>query len=97
MIGIIMKLFNNLDLSVISQNIILVICWSLFLLQFENYSNFSEYLIIPVITSLTSKYLIGDLDKGKQYTSSDIFYWFTLICFSIMTIFIYNKIKIKNN
>jgi hypothetical protein len=96
MIGIIMKLFDKIPLKTLSKNILLVISWSLFLLQFKNYSHFSEYLIIPLITSLTAKYLIGDLDKGYKYTSSDILYWITLIFSSISTVFLYHKF-IKTN
>lgn len=44
-------------------------------IQIPNQSNFPKEYIIPLIMSLIIKYSIGDLDKGYQFTYSDIFYW----------------------
>ena len=65
-------------------------------LLFPNKSNVSIYIIIPVITSLQAKYLLGDLDKGYQWTVSDIFYWVSLYSSSVVTIWIYKTIFFNN-
>jgi hypothetical protein len=77
------------------KNILLVIVTTLFFLLFPNKSNLSLYIIIPVITALQAKYLLGDLDKGYQWSVSDIFYWASLFFFSIFTIWIYKKVFVK--
>ena len=74
------------------KNIGLVIVTTLFFLAFPNKSNISVYIIIPVITALQAKYFLGDLDKGYQWTISDIFYWVSLYSSSVVTIWIYKKI-----
>ena len=52
---------------------------TLFFLNVPNKSNFSNKFIIPILVALITKYLIGDLDKGYQYTISDMYYWFILL------------------
>lgn len=89
MISLLMKFLEKANITILLKNILLVISWSLFLLQFKNYSNLSDYIIIPSITTLTTKYLIGDLDKGYIYTVSDIIYWSSITLCSILTIYIY--------
>jgi L-cystine uptake protein TcyP (sodium:dicarboxylate symporter family) len=60
---------------------------SLFLM-IQNKSNFPKKIIIPILVALITKYSLGDLDKGYQYSMSDIFYWF-LILFIPYVIVIY--------
>ena len=77
------------------KNIGLVIVTTLFFLAFPNKSNISVYIIIPLITSLQAKYLLGDLDKGFKWSESDIFYWVSLYSFSAVTIWMYKTIFVK--
>jgi ACR3 family arsenite efflux pump ArsB len=52
---------------------------SILLLNVKNQSNFSPYIIIPLIVALLTKYSIGDWDKGFQWTILDISYWICII------------------
>jgi len=56
-----------------------------------NKSNFPKEYIIPPIMSLIIKYTIGDLDKGYQFTYSDIFYWAYILGLSILYSYKYNE------
>ena len=93
MISLLMKFLNKINFNKLYENIIFVSVWSLFLLQFNNKSNINSFLIIPIITALTSKYFIGDIDKGYQFSMNDVIYWLTLISSSLITIIIYKTIK----
>ena len=86
------KFINNINYRILIQNIVLIIVTTVILLHFPNKSNISIYIIIPMITSLLAKYLLGDLDKGFQWSASDIVYWVSLYVFSASTIWIYNKL-----
>jgi TM2 domain-containing membrane protein YozV len=59
----------------------------------ENKSNFSDVVIIPLISSLIMKYIYGDWDSGYLWSISDIFYWITIIGTSYMTVISYKKLK----
>lgn len=65
------------------QKIIIILFFTsivtLFFLNLPNKSNFPNKLMIPILVALLTKYLIGDLDKGYQYTISDIYYWFLIL------------------
>jgi hypothetical protein len=52
---------------------------TLLFLNVPNKSNFPKKIIIPILVALITKYSIGDLDKGYQYTISDIYYWFLIL------------------
>jgi hypothetical protein len=52
---------------------------SILLLNLKNQSNFSSYIIIPLIVALLTKYSIGDWDKGFRWTILDIPYWLCII------------------
>ena len=69
--------------------VILFVILSTLLLSFiKNKSNFSSYFMIPLIVSLFTKYSLGDWDKGYQWSISDIWYWLSLVGFSLLTLFI---------
>lgn len=80
----------NIYINLWCKNIFLTVILTFLLLSIPNKSNFSPYIIIPIITSLISKYSIGDLDKGYQYTISDVFYWISLYLSSASCIWIYH-------
>jgi len=61
------------------QQILLTILLTIILLQIPNKSNFSSAYIIPMITALTVKYVLGDWDRGYQWSLSDIVFWLTII------------------
>lgn len=56
-----------------------VIVLTLLLGAVENKSNFKSELMIPLIVALTTKYVLGDWDAGYAWTTSDIFYWSSII------------------
>lgn len=95
MINLIVKFVNSINYNILIKNVLLVILTTLFFLPFPNKSNISVYIIIPVITALQAKYFLGDLDKGFQWSVSDIVYWVSLFFFSIFTIWIYKKVFVK--
>ena len=51
-----------------------------------NKSNFPKKYMIPIIVSLIIKYSFGDLDKGYQYTITDVYYWFTILFIPYITV-----------
>lgn len=55
--------------------LIAAIVMTFIFLHIPNKSNFPSYVMIPLIVSLIIKYSMGDLDRGYQYTVSDIYYW----------------------
>ena len=57
-------------------------------IQIPNKSNFPKEYFIPLIMSLIIKYSIGDLDKGYQWTCSDIFYWAYILGLSYIIVFV---------
>jgi L-cystine uptake protein TcyP (sodium:dicarboxylate symporter family) len=71
------------------QTIVFVILSTLVLSIVKNKSNFSEYLMIPLIVSLLTKYALGDWDKGYQWSINDLYYWVSLVSVSLITLFIH--------
>jgi hypothetical protein len=61
---------------------------SILLFNVKNQSNFSPYIIIPLIVALLTKYSIGDWDKGFQWTILDIPYWICIIGSSYGVIYV---------
>jgi hypothetical protein len=55
-------------------------------MHIPNKSNFPKEYIIPLIMSIIIKYSIGDLDKGYQWTYSDIFYWVYILGLSYIIV-----------
>lgn len=59
---------------------------SILLFFVENRSNLPSVLMIPVLVSLLTKYVLGDWDKGFQWSLSDIAYWASIFGTSYATI-----------
>jgi hypothetical protein len=59
---------------------------TLIFLYIPNKSNFPKEYIIPIIMTLIIKYSIGDLDKGYQWTYSDLFYWVYILGLSYIIV-----------
>lgn len=72
---------------------ILSVLFSIILYLIPNKSNYSKYVMIPLITILLIKYIIGDWDKGYIYTYKDILFYLILGLISIVTIYLLKKIK----
>lgn len=49
-----------------------------------NKSNFPKKYVIPIITASLVKYIVGDWDKGYQWSYSDYLYWITIISISFI-------------
>lgn len=58
---------------------VLAVFLTLLFIYIPNKSNFPKKYIIPIMVSLIIKYSLGDLDKGYNYTISDICYWFMIL------------------
>ena len=87
---------NKLVNLMIPDTILFVIILSIMFSFVENKSNFPNIVMIPIIVGSITKYILGDWDTSYAWTISDIFYWFSIIGFSIITVIIINKIKQKN-
>lgn len=72
--------------------IIFVLILTLCMTLFKNQSNFSEYIMIPLIVSLITKYIIGDWDHGYTYSYLDILYWITIFMVSIFTLYVFKHV-----
>lgn len=76
--------------------LLLVSIFTIILKFFKNYSNFSDYIIIPLISSISVKYFLGDLDVGYQWTLSDIIYWVSLYVTSFLVLKLISFLQIRN-
>ncbi|MBI90023.1 MAG: hypothetical protein CMG60_08050 [Candidatus Marinimicrobia bacterium] len=68
---------NQLILITIS-----VFLFTILLNNIKNKSNFSKFIIIPVIVAMLTKYIVGDLDSGYTWSVIDIFYWLYIFVLS---------------
>ena len=89
MLGFIIKFMKKHNIRNIFQIFIYNTILTLILLNNKNKSNFSPYIIIPLIVSITTKYLFGDWDKGYLWTKLDILYWVSILLYSAFIIFSY--------
>jgi hypothetical protein len=79
----------------IPETILFVVALSLLFTLIENKSNFSSYIMIPIIVSAITKYVLGDWDEGYGWTTIDQLYWACLFGFSALTVLVVNKSKLK--
>ncbi len=75
------------------ETILFVIALTLLLSLIKNKSNFSSFIMIPLIVSLVTKYTVGDWDKGYAWTIVDIPYWLCLFGFSYLTLYLYKRTR----
>ena len=54
---------------------------------FNNESNYSSYLIIPLINVLLIKYYFGNYDNELVFSLSNIIYWLNIITISIIILY----------
>jgi hypothetical protein len=52
---------------------------SIVLVTIENRSNVPSIIAIPVIVALLTKYVLGDWDKGFQWSLLDYPYWISIL------------------
>ena len=52
----------------------------------KNQSNIPSNIVIPILVALLAKYTLGDWDKGYVFTTTDIFYWITILLTSYLTL-----------
>ena len=50
--------------------------------KIENKSNIPSEYIIPLITSIITKYIIGDWDTGSKWSYKDILYFASILLIS---------------
>lgn len=77
------------------ETILFVVALSLLFTFVENKSNFSSYIMIPIIVGAITKYVLGDWDEGYAWTMMDLPYWACLFGFSALTVLVVNKTKLK--
>ena len=58
---------------------LLSILLSVIFYYIPNKSNYSKYIMIPLIVILLIKYTMGDWDKGYSWSFMDILYWIIII------------------
>ena len=61
------------------------------LLLFKNKSNFPTHYVVPSITSIIVKYIIGDWDEGFVWSRSDFQFWSAIIFTSYITTVLIDK------
>ena len=79
----------------IPETILFVVALSLLFTFVENKSNFSSYIMIPIIVAAVTKYVLGDWDERYAWTKMDPPYWACLFGFSALTVLLVNKAKLK--
>lgn len=73
-------------MATVVQTFIFVVVITFFLSLIPNQSNFSSWIMIPLLTAFFTKYTLGDWDSGYQYTILDIVYWIFLFGVSYITL-----------
>ena len=59
---------------------------SILLFFVKNRSNLPSIIIIPIIVSLLTKYVLGDWDIGFQWSLMDVTYWVSILGTSYATV-----------
>jgi len=77
----------------IITTILFVVLTTTLLFFIENRSNISSFIIIPVLVSILTKYMLGDWDRGFRFTLIDIFYWVSILTGSYATLIILDSKK----
>ena len=72
----------------ILYTIVFSIFASILLFNIKNRSNISSYIAIPILVALLTKYILGDWDKGFQWSFLDIPYWISIIGSSYSVVYI---------
>ena len=67
---------------VYTYTVLLTIIITVVLNNIPNNSNIPNRIIVPLISALLVKYIIGDWDTGYVFTYMDIFYWVVIIVIS---------------
>jgi hypothetical protein len=62
------------------------------LLVLENRSNVPSIVMVPILVSLLTKYVLGDWDAGFQFTWLDVPYWISLLGTSYVTVLLFHNI-----
>jgi hypothetical protein len=73
------------------HTLLFVVFTTVLLTFLENKSNFPSWMTIPYLTTLLTKYAMGDWDLGYQFTTLDLGYWATLFGVSYGTFFVLEK------
>lgn len=63
----------------IVTTVVFVVIITMILMYVENKSNLPSALIIPILVALLTKYVLGDWDRGFQWTALDIVYWMSIL------------------
>lgn len=74
--------------------ILFVVLTTTLLFFIENRSNIPSLIIIPILVSILTKYMLGDWDRGFRFTIIDIFYWVSILTGSYATLIILESIKV---
>jgi hypothetical protein len=83
----------KLEVRIITTILFVVITTTL-LFFIENRSNIPSVIIIPILVSILTKYMLGDWDRGYRFTLIDIFYWVSILTGSYATLIILESRKV---
>lgn len=79
--------FDNMEsFEHIGYTIIFTIIITIILFIIPNKSNFDKRFFIPAISTLLTKYILGDWDVGYSWTIYDLIFWIILPLISIIII-----------
>ncbi len=74
------------------HTLLFVVLTTIVLTKIENKSNFPSWITIPYLTSLLTKYAMGDWDLGYQFTVLDLGYWVSIFGVSYITFLAMEKL-----
>jgi hypothetical protein len=77
----------------IITTLLFVVLTTTLLFFVENRSNIPSVIIIPILVSILTKYMLGDWDRGFRFTLIDIFYWVSILTASYATLIILDSKK----
>jgi hypothetical protein len=61
------------------------------LLVLDNRSNVPSIVILPILVSLLTKYVLGDWDSGFQFSLLDVPYWISILGTSYVTVLFFQQ------
>jgi hypothetical protein len=82
----------NIFIRILST-VLITIMLTTILYFIKNRSNLPSKIAVPFLVTLLTKYIIGDWDKGFQWSTLDIPYWVCVFSVSYATLFLLIKEK----
>ena len=68
------------------RTFLFVVMVTLGLSMIQNRSNFPTIIMVPLLTALLTKYILGDWDSGFRWTSNDVLFLGSVLAISYATL-----------